>query len=72
VDDLYGGDAGGLESLVEGSCKLFRGQRNKTWAPAEGLFECLVHVVAGGERGYLVSVGELLDDGEGALADGAG
>ena len=52
--------------------KLFGGKRDKTWAPAEGLIVCLGHGAAGGEGCYLVSVGELIDDGEGALADGAG
>jgi hypothetical protein len=36
------------------------------------LGEGLIEVAAGGERGYGIAVGELFDDGESALSDGAG
>jgi hypothetical protein len=58
-----GGELGG---------QLFRGQRDELWPPANGLREGFVDVAPGGQRGDRVALGKLLDDGEGALADGAG
>ena len=52
--------------------QLFCGQRDHLRTPANGLGEGLVEVATGSERGHLIAVGELLNDGEGALADGAG
>jgi len=72
VDDLNAGDPGGFEALAEGFGDLFSGEGDEAGAPADGLGEGLVDIVAGGEGGDLVAVWELLDDGEGALSDGAG
>ena len=52
--------------------KLFGGQRNHPRPPADSLREGLVEIAACGQRGHLIAVRKLLDDGEGALADGAG
>ncbi len=52
--------------------KFFGGEGDDLRAPANGLREGLVDVAAGGEGGDGIALGELLDDGEGALADGAG
>jgi hypothetical protein len=52
--------------------QLFGGQRNHLRPPANGLRERFVQVAPGSQRGHLIAVGKLLNDGEGALADGAG
>ena len=52
--------------------QLFGGQRNHLRPPADSLREGFVDVAPGGQRGHLVALGKLLNDGEGALPDGAG
>ena len=42
------------------------------WPPTEGLDEGFVDVAAGSQGGHRESLRKLLDDGQGALADGAG
>ena len=72
VRDFDASDAGLPEPCGKLSGQLFGGHRDETRMPANGLREGFVDVVSGGQRGYRVAVRKLLDDGKGALADGAG
>ena len=72
VDYFNAGDACLFEAGCEGGGELFGCERDDFGAPAETLLEGHVDVAAGGERDYLVAVGEGLADGKGAVADGAG
>jgi hypothetical protein len=72
VYDFDAGDAGLFEAFVEVGCKFFGGQGDDCGAPANGLRKGMVDVAPGGERGNREAVGKLLNDGEGALPDGAG
>ena len=72
VDDLDAGDAGLAQPGGKLLGELFGGQRDELRPPADGLRKGFVDVAAGGQRGDGVALGKLLDDGEGALADGAG
>ena len=72
VDHCDAGDAGCFEAGGKLRGEFFGGQRDDLGPPADGLREGFVDVAAGGERGDLIAVRKLLDDGEGALADGAG
>jgi len=72
VDDFDPGDAFGFEAGGEGCCEGFGGEGDCFGTPALELGEGYVDVGAGGERDYLVAVGEVLADGEGTVADGAG
>ena len=51
--------------------KLFGSHGDHPRPPADSLCEGLVEIAACGERGNLIAARKLLDDGEGALADGA-
>ena len=72
VNHFDAGDAGLLEASGKLAGQLFGGQRDQLRPPADGLRKGFVEVAPGGQRGHLVAVRKLLDDGEGALADGAG
>ena len=72
VNDFDPGDAGLAQAGGKLAGQLFGGHRNDLRTPADGLREGFVDVAAGGQRGHGVALRKLLDDGEGALADGAG
>jgi len=72
VDGLDATDAGRFEPGGEFGSQLFVSQRDQLRPPVNGLREGLVYVAPRGQRGHRVALGKLLDDGEGALADGAG
>jgi len=72
VDDFDAGNSGAFDAGSELGGELFRGERYDVRTPAEGLRKGFVKVASGGQRSDRVAVRELLDDGEGALAYGAG
>lgn len=72
VDDLRPGDSSLAEALAEIGGKLLSCHGDDLRTPANGLSESLVDVAAGGDGRYLVAIRKLLNDGQGALADGAG
>ena len=72
MDHFNTGDAGLAEACCEFPGQLFGSHRDTPRPPAFGLREGLVEIAACGKCGHLVAVRKLLDDGEGALADGAG
>ena len=72
ADDLDAGDAGLPELRGKLRGQLFGGHRDEPRPPAKGLRGGFVEVAPGGERDNRVALRELLDDGKGALADGAG
>ena len=58
--------------LCQNCGQFFSGQRDDLRPPARSLREGLIDVASCGQRGHAVALGKLLDDGESALADGAG
>ena len=52
--------------------QLFRRQRDDLRPPAHGLRKRFVDIAPSRQRRHLVALGKLLNNGEGALADGAG
>ena len=65
-------DAGLAQPRGQLRGEFFGGQRNHARPPAHGLRKGFVDVAAGGQRGDGVALRKLLNDGEGALSDGAG
>ena len=72
VDDFDSGDSGLPQHAGKLSGMLFGGQRDDLRPPAAGLRKGFLDVAPGRQGGDGVAVGKLLDDGEGALSDGAG
>src|ERR1039458_9039292 len=72
MDDLNLGQAGSLETGVEGLRGGLVGHRNDARLPVERLLINSVGVVAGGEGRDLEAIGIAFDDAESAAADGAG
>jgi len=58
--------------VLELTGKFRGGQRYQLRPPANRLRKGFVHIAASRKRGYLIALGELLNNGKGALADGAG
>jgi len=71
VNDIDAGDAGLFEARGKLGSEVFSCERDDLGPPADSLGEGLVKIAPGGESGDLIAVRKLLDDGEGALADGA-
>ncbi len=72
VQDFDAGDAGFAQAEFEGFGEGLGGEGDELGAPGLGLGERRVYIGAGCKGDGGVAVWELLADGEGALADGAG
>ncbi len=72
VDNLNAGNSGRFQAGGELFGELFVCEGHNARTPAKGLHQGFVEVAASGQSGNRVSVRELLDDGEGALPNGAG
>jgi hypothetical protein len=72
VDHLRSRDPSLVQALAETGGEFFCRKRDHLRPPADCLGESFVDIAAGSEGRDLVSIGKLLDDGKGALADGAG
>jgi hypothetical protein len=72
MDDFDTRDPGLPEAARQIGGQLFRGHRHDLRPPSGGLSKRFVYVAACRQRGNGVALGKLLDNGEGALADGTG